>query len=149
MEHNIERMENRKWKTDQYYKLVHRYKRDIASIISDITQAKCWQRVVRLLFWSICSYSATCFITLVLIVDNTSPQTILSGWRTHKRAVETICYRYKACVQIAGTFTIFWAIGFLILLKLEYSNLVLAYSMVAFGVPILWVVLRRFAQMKF
>jgi hypothetical protein len=44
---------------------------------------------------------------------------------------------------------IFWAIGFLILLKLEYSNAVLAYSMVAFGAPILWLILRRIAQMRF
>jgi hypothetical protein len=39
-------------------------------------------------------------------------------------------------VQIPGCFMIFWAIGFLILLKLEYSNAVLAYSMVAFGAPV-------------
>jgi len=52
-------------------------------------------------------------------------------------------------VQIPGAFMIFWAIGFLILLKLEYSNAVLAYSMVAFGAPILWLSLRRIAQIKF
>ncbi|MGI0013947.1 MAG: hypothetical protein ACREBU_10980 [Nitrososphaera sp.] len=52
-------------------------------------------------------------------------------------------------VQVPGAFMIFWAIGFLILLKLEYSNAVLAYSMVAFGAPILWVVLRKIARMKF
>jgi len=44
---------------------------------------------------------------------------------------------------------IFWAIGFLILLKLEYSISVLAYSMVAFSAPILWLGLRRSAQIKF
>lgn len=38
-------------------------------------------------------------------------------------------------VQVPGTVLIFWAIGFLILLKLEYSNAVLAYSMVAFASP--------------
>jgi hypothetical protein len=52
-------------------------------------------------------------------------------------------------VQIPGVFMIFWAIGFLILLKLEYSSAVLAYSMVAFGAPIVWLGLRRIAQMKF
>ena len=52
-------------------------------------------------------------------------------------------------VQIPGAFMIFWAIGFLILLKLEYSISVLAYSMVAFGAPILWLGLRRIAQIKF
>jgi hypothetical protein len=52
-------------------------------------------------------------------------------------------------VQVPGAFMIFWAIGFLILLKLEYSNAVLAYSMVAFGAPILWLSLRRRTQMKF
>ena len=52
-------------------------------------------------------------------------------------------------VQIPGAFMIFWAIGFLILLKLEYSNAVFAYSMVAFGAPILWLLLRRFSQIKF
>ena len=43
----------------------------------------------------------------------------------------------------------FWAIGFLILLKLEYSIAVLAYSMVAFSAPILWLSLRRTAKIKF
>lgn len=52
-------------------------------------------------------------------------------------------------VQIPGAFMIFWAIGFLILLKLEYSNAVLGYAMVAFGAPILWLSLRRIAQIKF
>lgn len=52
-------------------------------------------------------------------------------------------------VQVPGCFMIFWAIGFLILLKLEYSNVVLAYSIVAFGAPILWLILRRFSQIKF
>jgi len=52
-------------------------------------------------------------------------------------------------VQIPGAFMIFWAIGFLILLKLEYSISVLAYSMVAFGAPILWLGLRRIAQINF
>jgi hypothetical protein len=52
-------------------------------------------------------------------------------------------------LQIPGAFLIFWAIGFLILLKLEYSNGVLAYSMFAFGAPVLWAALRRAAHMKF
>src|SRR5688572_15707748 len=52
-------------------------------------------------------------------------------------------------VQIPGAFMIFWAIGFLILLKLEYSNAVLGYALVAFGAPILWLYLRRIAQIKF
>ena len=52
-------------------------------------------------------------------------------------------------VQIPGAFMIFWAIGFLILLKLEYSNAVLAYAMVAFTAPIVWLCLRRIAQIKF
>ena len=52
-------------------------------------------------------------------------------------------------VQVPASFMIFWAIGFLILLKLDYSNAVLAYSMVAFGAPILWITLRRIAKMKF
>ena len=52
-------------------------------------------------------------------------------------------------LQIPGAFMIFWAIGFLILLKLEYSNGVLAYSMFAFGAPVLWAALRRVAHMKF
>jgi hypothetical protein len=52
-------------------------------------------------------------------------------------------------VQIPGAFMIFWAIGFLILLKLEYSISVLAYSMVAFCAPILWLGFRRIAQIKF
>lgn len=56
---------------------------------------------------------------------------------------------YTRRVQIPGTFMIFWAIGFLILLKLEFSNIVLAYSMVAFCAPVLWVCLRKIAQMKF
>ena len=52
-------------------------------------------------------------------------------------------------LQIPGSFMIFWAIGFLILLKLEYSNAVLGYSLVAFGAPIVWLGLRRKAQMRF
>ena len=52
-------------------------------------------------------------------------------------------------VQVPGCFMIFWAIGFLVLLKLEYSIAVLAYSIVAFGAPILWLILRRFSQIKF
>ncbi|HXW11289.1 MAG TPA: hypothetical protein VD694_00915, partial [Nitrososphaeraceae archaeon] len=52
-------------------------------------------------------------------------------------------------VQVPGCFMIFWAIGFLILLKLEYSNAVLAYSVVAFGAPILWLIFRKFSQIKF
>jgi hypothetical protein len=56
---------------------------------------------------------------------------------------------YTRRVQIPGAFMIFWAIGFLILLKLEYSIATLAYSMVAFGAPILWLGLRRIAQIKF
>jgi hypothetical protein len=52
-------------------------------------------------------------------------------------------------VQIPGTFLIFWAIGFLVLLKLEYSVAVLGYSMVAFGAPILWLGLRRIGRMRF
>jgi hypothetical protein len=53
---------------------------------------------------------------------------------------------YTRRVQIPGAFMIFWAIGFLILLKLEYSIATLAYSMVAFGAPILWLGLRRIAR---
>lgn len=56
---------------------------------------------------------------------------------------------YTRRVQIPGVFMIFWAIGFLILLKLEYSSAVLAYSMVAFGAPIVWLGLRRIVQMRF
>ena len=56
---------------------------------------------------------------------------------------------YTRRVQIPGAFMIFWAIGFLILLKLEYSIAILAYSMVAFGARILWLGLRRIAQIKF
>jgi hypothetical protein len=52
-------------------------------------------------------------------------------------------------IQIPGTFMLFWAIGFLILLKLEYSNAVLGYAMVAFSAPIVWLCLRRIAQMGF
>jgi hypothetical protein len=37
----------------------------------------------------------------------------------------------------------------LILLKLEYSIAVLAYSMVVFGAPILWLGLRRIAKIIF
>jgi hypothetical protein len=66
---------------------------------------------------------------------------------TKEQLIQSTVYTRR--VQIPGAFMIFWAIGFLILLKLEYSNAVLAYSMVAFGAPILWLCLRRTAQMKF
>ena len=52
-------------------------------------------------------------------------------------------------VQIPAAFMVFWAIGFLILLKLEFSNSVLAYSMVAFAAPIFWLGLRKIARMNF
>ena len=52
-------------------------------------------------------------------------------------------------VQIPGIFMIFWGIGFLTLLRLEYSTAVLAYAMVAFVAPIVWLFLRRIAQIKF
>jgi hypothetical protein len=66
---------------------------------------------------------------------------------TKDQLIESTVYTRR--VQLPGAFMIFWAIGFLILLKLEFSNSVLAYSMVAFGAPILWLVLRRHAKMKF
>jgi hypothetical protein len=56
---------------------------------------------------------------------------------------------YTRRVQVPGAFMIFWAIGFLILLKLEYSYAVLRYAMVAFGSPIVWIVLRRIGRMRF
>ncbi|HXV45574.1 MAG TPA: hypothetical protein VD736_02765 [Nitrososphaera sp.] len=56
---------------------------------------------------------------------------------------------YTRRVQIPGVFAMFWDIGFLILLKLEYSNGVLNYSMVAFGAPILWLGLRRITHIMF
>jgi cell division protein FtsW (lipid II flippase) len=52
-------------------------------------------------------------------------------------------------VQTPGAFMIFWAIGFLILLKLDFSTAVLAFSMFAFGAPIMWLAIRRSAKMKF
>ncbi|WP_415281713.1 hypothetical protein [Candidatus Nitrososphaera sp. FF02] len=55
---------------------------------------------------------------------------------------------YTRRVQVPGAFMIFWAIGFLILLKLEYSNAVLVYSVVAFVAPIVWLCLRRTAKMN-
>jgi hypothetical protein len=66
---------------------------------------------------------------------------------TKEQLIQSAIYTRR--VQVPGAFMIFWAIGFLILLKLEYSNAVLAYSMVAFGAPILWLVLRRITRMKF
>lgn len=51
-------------------------------------------------------------------------------------------------VQIPAVVMLFWAIGFLILLKLEYSNAVLAYSIVAFASPMVWLGLRKIAKMK-
>jgi hypothetical protein len=66
---------------------------------------------------------------------------------TKEQLIQSVLYTRR--LQIPGALMIFWAIGFLILLKLEYSNAVLAYSMVAFGAPILWLYLRKTAQMKF
>jgi hypothetical protein len=51
-------------------------------------------------------------------------------------------------VQIPAVVMMFWAIGFLILLKLEYSNAVLAYSIVAFASPVVWLLLRKIAKMR-
>jgi len=66
---------------------------------------------------------------------------------TKEQLIQSAIYTRR--VQVPGAFMIFWAIGFLILLKLEYSNAVLAYSMFAFGAPILWLVLRRITRMRF
>ena len=66
---------------------------------------------------------------------------------TKEQLVESAIHSRR--VQIPAAFMIFWAIGFLILLKLEYSIAVLAYSMVAFGAPIVWLALRRIDQMRF
>jgi len=51
-------------------------------------------------------------------------------------------------VQIPAVVMMFWGIGFLVLLKLQYSGGVLAYSMVAFACPIVWLGLRKIAKMK-
>ena len=66
---------------------------------------------------------------------------------TKEQLIQSTIYTRR--LQIPGAFMIFWAIGFLILLKLDFSNAVLAYSMFAFGAPILWVGLRRSAKMGF
>ncbi|HKU48347.1 MAG TPA: hypothetical protein VJP79_00230 [Nitrososphaera sp.] len=66
---------------------------------------------------------------------------------TKEQLIQSTIYTRR--LQIPGAFMIFWAIGFLILLELEFSNLVLIYSMFAFGAPILWVGLRKVAKMKF
>jgi hypothetical protein len=65
---------------------------------------------------------------------------------TKEQLIQSAVYTRR--VQIPGAFMIFWAIGFLIL-KLEYSIAVLAFSMVAFSAPILWLGLRRTAKIKF
>ena len=145
---DIEWVENRKWKTDHYYKLVHRYKRDFASVVSDRTQAKYWQRVVWLLLWSMCSYFSNRLIILVPFVCNISTQPFYQDDEPTKEQLMQSAFNTRR-VQIPGAFMIFWAIGFLILLKLEYSNAVLAYSMVAFAAPILWLILRRISHIKF
>lgn len=66
---------------------------------------------------------------------------------TKEQLIQSTIYTRR--LQIPGAFMIFWAIGFLILLELEFSGLVLIYSMFAFGAPILWVGLRKVAKMKF
>jgi|SRR5688572_5812219 hypothetical protein len=66
---------------------------------------------------------------------------------TKEQLIQSTTYTRR--VQIPGAFMIFWAIGFLILLKLEYSISVLAYSMVAFGAPILWLALRKISKIKY
>ena len=51
-------------------------------------------------------------------------------------------------VQMPSVVMMFWGIGFLILLKLEYSGGVLAYSLIAFACPIVWLTVRKAAKMK-
>ena len=51
-------------------------------------------------------------------------------------------------VQMPAVVMLFWAIGFLMLLKLQYSNAVLAYSLVAFVSPMAWLLLRKIAKMR-
>ena len=66
---------------------------------------------------------------------------------TKEQLIQSAVYTRR--VQIPGAFMIFWPIGFLILLRLEYSIAVLAYSMVAFSAPILWLGLRTTAKINF
>ena len=66
---------------------------------------------------------------------------------TKEQLIQSALYTRR--VQIPGAFMIYWAIGFLILLKLEYSYAVLGYAMVAFGSPIVWLGLRRSGRMRF
>ena len=66
---------------------------------------------------------------------------------TKEQLIQSTIYTRR--LQIPGAFMIFWAIGFLILLELEFSNAVLVYASFAFGAPILWMILRRIAMMKF
>lgn len=148
MEHCIEWVENRKWKTDHYYKLVHWHKRDFASIISNRTQTKYDKEwfdyyfeaiAVILLIVSLFLYLLSATYLLKPFYQDDEP--------TKEQLIWSAVYTRR--VQIPGAFMIFWAIGFLILLKLEYSIATLAYSMVAFGAPILWLGLRRIAQIKF
>jgi hypothetical protein len=65
---------------------------------------------------------------------------------TKEQLIQSTTYTRR--VQIPGAFMIFWAIGFLILLKLECSNAVLTYWMVAFAAPIVWLGLRKIARTK-
>ena len=53
---------------------------------------------------------------------------------TKKQLIQSAIHRKP--VHIPENFMIFWAIGFLIIFKLEFSNAVLAYAMVAFVAPI-------------
>ena len=60
---------------------------------------------------------------------------------TKEQLIQSALYTRR--VQIPG------AIGFLILLKLEYSYAVLGYAMVAFVAPIVWLGFRRMSRMRF
>jgi hypothetical protein len=66
---------------------------------------------------------------------------------TKEQLIQSALYTRR--VQSPGAFMIFWAIGFLILLKLEYSYAVLGYAMVAFVAPIVWLGFRRMSRMRF
>jgi len=147
MEHNIEWLENRKWKTDNYYKLVHRYKRNFVSIISESPSQILTEWfdyyfeaiAVILLIVSLFLYLLSATYLVKPFYQDDEP--------TKEQLIQSAVYTRR--VQIPGAFMVFWAIGFLILLKLEYSIAVLAYSIVAISAPILWLSLRRTAKIKF
>ena len=148
MEHNIEWLESR----NERQTIITSWFIGISAILLVLYLTEPKQNIDKEWFDYYFEASAVIFLIVSLFLYLLSATYLLKPFYqddepTKEQLMQSAVYTRR--VQIPGAFMVFWAIGFLILLKLEYSIATLAYSMVAFGAPILWLSLRRIARIKF